>query len=69
MIHLKPSNQSMKPTPHLETNSARLPRHPAMAYLFLVRLCALQYVGQQAGPEIVKRCGLINDEEAPTEVL
>jgi hypothetical protein len=31
------SNQSMKPTPLGETSSACLPRHPAVAYLCLVR--------------------------------
>jgi hypothetical protein len=31
------SNQSMKPTAHCETTSACLPRHPAVAYLHLVR--------------------------------
>src|SRR6266480_3393514 len=32
------SNQSISQRPHCEINSARLPRHPAVAYLFLVRL-------------------------------
>src|SRR6266480_3171046 len=31
------SNQSISQRPHCEINSARLPRHPAVAYLFLVR--------------------------------
>ena len=33
----EPSNQSMKPTAHCEATSACLSRHPAVAYLFLVR--------------------------------
>src|SRR5437763_11727576 len=39
-IHPPPSNQSMKPTAHCEISSACLPRHPAVAYLLLVRCCA-----------------------------
>src|SRR5438876_43814 len=31
------SNQSMSQRPHCETSSVCLPRHPAVAYLFLVR--------------------------------
>jgi hypothetical protein len=34
---VKEVNQSMKPTPHSEISSACLPRHPAVAYLYLVR--------------------------------
>src|SRR6266404_9249825 len=40
MMELEPSNQTMKPTAHCEISSARLPRHPAAAYLFLVRCYA-----------------------------
>src|SRR4051794_6141062 len=36
-IHTPPSNQSMKPTRPCKKISASLPRHPHMAYLFLVR--------------------------------
>src|SRR5436190_18837948 len=31
------SNQSISQRPHCDISSARLPRHPAVAYLFLVR--------------------------------
>jgi hypothetical protein len=36
-IHTPPSNETMKPTAPLRNNFSMLPRHPAVAYLFLVR--------------------------------
>jgi catechol-2,3-dioxygenase len=37
LSHHGASNQLMKPTPHCVATSAKLHRHPALAYLFLVR--------------------------------
>jgi hypothetical protein len=36
MATTKAFNQSIKPMPHLKISPVCLPRHPAVAYLFLV---------------------------------
>ena|SRR5215467_1808963 len=47
----KTSNQSMKPTAPFQSNLSVLPRHPAVAYLFLVsRAMSMNRRRQQSTP-------------------